>query len=76
MWPYRKVAQIGNHIFYEKPKKKAWFEKYTIGGYTQLRFNETIDDRGPAPPQHNGDSSIGDNQSFLLRRARIFYQVT
>ena len=22
MWPYRKVAQIGNHIFYEKPKKK------------------------------------------------------
>jgi hypothetical protein len=23
MWPYRKVAQIGNHIFYEKPKKKV-----------------------------------------------------
>lgn len=22
MWPYRKVAQIGNHIFYEKPKRK------------------------------------------------------
>lgn len=22
MWPYNKVAQIGNHIFYEKPKKK------------------------------------------------------
>jgi N-acetylmuramoyl-L-alanine amidase len=22
MWPYRKVAQIGNHIFYEKPKKR------------------------------------------------------
>jgi spore germination cell wall hydrolase CwlJ-like protein len=23
MWPYRKVAQIGNHIFYEKPRKKV-----------------------------------------------------
>lgn len=22
MWPYKKVAQIGNHIFYEKPKKQ------------------------------------------------------
>lgn len=22
MWPYRKVAQIGNHIFYEKPKRR------------------------------------------------------
>ena len=22
MWPYKKVAKIGNHIFYEKPKKK------------------------------------------------------
>lgn len=55
----------------KKPKKKSWFEKYTINGYTQLRINETIDDRGPAPAQHNGDSSIGDNQSFLLRRARM-----
>ncbi len=55
----------------KKPKKKGWFEKYTINGYTQLRINETIDNRGPAPPQHNGDSSIGDNQSFLLRRARM-----
>jgi hypothetical protein len=55
----------------EKPKKKGWFEKYTISGYTQLRINETVDDRGPAPPQHNGDSSIGEDQSFLLRRARM-----
>lgn len=45
----------------EKPKKKSWFEKFTISGYTQLRINETIDDRGPAALQHNGDSSIGDN---------------
>jgi hypothetical protein len=55
----------------EKPKKKGWFEKYTINGYAQLRINETVDDRGPAAPQHNGDSSIGDDQSFLLRRARL-----
>lgn len=55
----------------EQPKKKGWFEKFTISGYTQLRINETVDNRGPAPAQHNGDSSVGDDQGFLLRRARM-----
>lgn len=55
----------------ETPKKKGWFEKYSISGYTQLRFNETLDNRGPAAAMHNGDSSVGDDQGFLLRRARM-----
>jgi hypothetical protein len=52
-------------------KEKKWFEKYTIRGYAQFRINEVFDNSGPARPHHNGDSSIGDNQSFLIRRARL-----
>jgi hypothetical protein len=55
-------------------KEKKWFEKYTIRGYTQIRINEVFRDDGPARPQAVGDSSIGDNQSFLIRRARLVFQ--
>lgn len=52
-------------------KEKKWFEKYTIRGYAQFRVNQVLDDESPARPQHVGDSSIGDDQSFLIRRARL-----
>lgn len=52
-------------------KDKKWFEKYTIRGYAQFRINEVFDDDSAARPHHVGDSSIGDNQSFLIRRARL-----
>jgi hypothetical protein len=56
----------------EKPKPKKWYEKLSITGYTQLRINEVLSsDDGSAPAFHNGDSSIGENQSFLIRRARL-----
>lgn len=67
----KELAEANKPAEKEKPKKKGWFEKYTISGYTQLRINDTIDNRGPAPAQHNGDSSVGDDQGFLLRRARM-----
>ena len=53
-------------------KDKKWYEKYGVRGYTQFRFNETthhVD--GTAPAQHAGDASIGANESFLIRRARL-----
>lgn len=54
----------------KQPKK--WYEKLAIRGYTQLRINEVFEESGTlGRPFHNGDSSIGDNQSFLIRRARI-----
>lgn len=55
----------------EAAKSKKWFEKYTIRGYGQFRFNEIIDEEEGAPAQHVGDSSVGDSQSFLIRRARL-----
>lgn len=53
-------------------KSKKWYEKYTLRGYAQFRFNEVLQEQpGSAPAMHNGDSSVGDNQSFIIRRARI-----
>ena len=41
-------------------------------GYTQVRLNDVVQENdGSAPAQYVGDSSIGDNQSFIIRRARI-----
>jgi len=53
-------------------KNKKWYEKYNFRGYAQFRINEVLDrEVGSAPAQHAGDSSVGDNQTFLIRRARI-----
>jgi Phosphate-selective porin O and P len=56
----------------KEEKPKSWFEKYRLNGYTQIRFNEDVDvDPGSARPQHVGDASVGDDRSFLIRRARL-----
>lgn len=56
----------------KKPKK--WFDNVSIRGYAQFRYNyvTTVDDISAAP-QHVGDSSIGINQEFLIRRARVIF---
>ena len=49
-----------------------WFDRLSIRGYAQFRINEVLwDDPEGAPPHHVGDGSIGENQSFLIRRARL-----
>ena len=59
----------------EKPKDKAWYEKYRVRGYAQIRINDVIDQEdGSAPAHYVGDSSVGDNQGFLIRRARLIFQ--
>lgn len=59
----------------KEEKKKSWFEKYKLGGYTQLRINETLlEEPGGALAQHVGDSSVGRNQEFFIRRARLIFE--
>jgi len=54
----------------ESPKK--WYERLSLRGYTQVRYNGLLwEADGSAPPHHVGDSGIGHNQSFTIRRARI-----
>jgi Phosphate-selective porin O and P len=55
-------------------KEKKWFEKVSFRGYTQVRINEVFEESGSDAAAHYvGDSSIGENQSFLLRRVRLIF---
>jgi hypothetical protein len=49
---------------------RAWYDRYSIRGYVQLRHNELLDDDLDGL-QHFADRSVGDDQSLLIRRARL-----
>lgn len=52
--------------------KKKWFDRLSVRGYAQFRYNTTLsEEAGSAPAQHVGDRSVGENQHFLIRRARV-----
>ncbi len=58
----------------KKEEKKAWYEKVSLRGYAQFRYNSLAfmeDDSADA--QYAGDSSIGSDQEFLIRRARLIF---
>ena len=52
----------------ERATTERWYDKISIRGYTQFRYNATLDDK---KLNNEYDSSIGDNKGFLVRRARI-----
>ena len=51
------------------PLRERWYEKISVRGYAQLRYNHTIDNDLLINSQ--GDRSIGQNNELFLRRARI-----
>lgn len=69
----------------EKSKNdEKWFNKINLRGYTQMRYNQPLNSNHPTKedPKNGGDaselkspgdSSIGDNSSFSLRRARLVF---
>jgi hypothetical protein len=48
----------------------AWYDRLAFRGYVQLRHNELLDDELDGL-QHFADRSVGDDQSLLIRRARL-----
>ncbi len=59
--------------------KKAWYEKLTLRGYTQMRYNAFLSGDDGAPSGQSRlrsvhDSSISDRGGFSLRRARLILQ--
>ncbi len=53
-------------------KAKKWYDRLSIRGYAQFRFNTSLwEEDDSAPIQHTGDRSVGDDQNFLIRRARL-----
>jgi hypothetical protein len=55
-------------IIAERSTTEKWYEKISIRGYTQLRYNYVTDDKQLVSEY---DSSIGNNKGFAIRRARI-----
>ena len=61
------------------PKSKPWYERLSLRGYTQMRYNAFLsgDDVAPAGVSRLRsvhDGSISDRSGFSLRRARLVLQ--
>jgi hypothetical protein len=58
---------------------EKWFNKISMRGYTQLRYNQSLsgdrEDRKPFDPELKspGDSGIKDNSGFSFRRVRLVF---
>ncbi|BDV35114.1 porin [Methylocystis iwaonis] len=50
---------------------KHWYEKLSIRGYTQMRYNDTINADNWNNVYSPHDRSVGPRRNFLLRRARL-----
>lgn len=55
-------------IIQQRATTKKWYDKLSLRGYTQFRYNYITDDKKLASEY---DSSIGDNKGFLFRRIRL-----
>lgn len=49
---------------------KAWYEKLSLRGYVQMRYNHELDD-GAKNLKSPGDRFVGREQGFGIRRARV-----
>ena len=54
----------------DTPVKAKWYDKISIRGYVQMRYNRLGQPNGNLI-NDQGDKSIGDKQGFFLRRARL-----
>lgn len=53
-------------------KKKAWFESFSIRGYTQVRYNRLLE-TNPDLKCEQCDRSWGENGGFFIRRMRVIF---
>ncbi len=61
-------AEKEEAIIQQRATTEKWYEKLSIRGYTQIRYNSVTDNKKLNSPY---DSSIGNNKGFILRRARL-----
>lgn len=52
--------------------KSKWFDKISIRGYTQIRYNRLLESN-PDFKSEQGDKSIGNNGGFFIRRMRLIF---
>ena len=51
------------------PLRERWYEKISIRGYAQVRYNHSLN--RDELVNNQGDRSIGNNNEFFLRRGRV-----
>jgi hypothetical protein len=54
----------------DAPRARAWFERYTVRGYAQIRYNRLLETNARLTCGAC-DRSIGNNNGFSFRRARL-----
>jgi hypothetical protein len=52
---------------------KHWYDRISIRGYTQMRYNGILDSSSYNDTYAYGDRSVGPRQNFFLRRARLIF---
>ncbi len=68
--PDRSYRPYETRLASDGKAKKPWYETLSIRGYAQFRYNR-LGETNPLLVSPQADRSIGDNQSFILRRARL-----
>jgi hypothetical protein len=61
-------AEREDAIIQQRATTEKWYQKISIRGYTQLRYNYVTDDKKLVSEY---DSSIGNNKGFQFRRVRL-----
>lgn len=68
---FAQVAELERKIVPVPVKKDQWFEKISLRGYTQVRYNRLLETNPDL--KFDGDKSVGDKGSVLIRRARLIF---
>ncbi|MFN4255396.1 MAG: porin [Saprospiraceae bacterium] len=66
------LAQTGQSSTPAQPAKNNWFDKFSLRGYAQFRYNRLFE-TNPDLKCEQCDRSIGKGQQFGFRRARLVF---
>ncbi|WP_299984585.1 porin [uncultured Pontibacter sp.] len=66
------VQQPAPAAVQEAPKKKAWYERISLRGYAQVRYNRLLE-TNPNLKCDQCDKSLGEGGGVFLRRGRLIF---
>ncbi|MBD1398038.1 porin [Pontibacter sp. JH31] len=66
------VVQQAPAVAQETPKKKAWYDRISLRGYAQVRYNRLLE-TNPNLKCDQCDRSLGENGGLFLRRGRLIF---
>ncbi|QGM99339.1 porin [Methylocystis parvus] len=61
------------HVVAAPEAPKHWYEKMSFRGYTQMRYNDTLNANQWNDVYSPHDRSVGPRRNFLLRRTRLIF---